>query len=456
MTLKNRISLLASLLFTILFGLASTLIFILYSNFRKEEFRDRLEIKALSNIKLLVNVKQVDNQLLKIIDQNSINKLYDEKTLVFDSNYKLIYSSIDDAKINWSIDDLKYLKKNKTFFKQQGDYEVYGVFYDTKDRDFYALISATDDYGKRKLLFLRYTLIISYIFFTCVCWVVTSITVKKLMNPLSAFHQKIKNINENNLDTRVESKSNKNEIDLIANEFNFMMDRIEISYQKQKEFTAHASHELRTPLSRLTSQIENTIEDPATSSKGKSFLKTILSDVNQLTELINSLLILSKIDNKNHESTEVHRMDEILFSAIENLNKSFPDFVILFEIEESENLDTALEVKGNKNLLEIAISNVLKNACVYSDNKQAIVNISISEEETLIIGVSNTGNTLSESEQKNLFQPFMRGENSKGTSGFGLGLRIVQRILALHKAKIIYSVPQKKTNLFQLIFNSSL
>ena len=453
MTLKNRISLLVSLLFTILFGLASTLIFVLYSNFRKEEFRDRLEIKALSNIKLLVNVKEVDDQLLKMIDQNSINKLYDEKTLVFDSHYKLIYSSIDDAKINWSIDDLKYLKKNKTFFKQQGDYEVYGVFYDTKDKDFYALISATDDYGKRKLLFLRYTLIVSYIFFTCICWVLTSLMVKKVMCPLNIFHQKIKNINENNLDTRVESKSTKNEIDLIANEFNFMMDRIEVSYQKQKEFTAHASHELRTPLSRITSQIENTIEDPGTSEKGKSFLKTILSDVNQLTELIHSLLILSKMDNKKDENIEVHRMDEILFSAIENLNKSFPEFVILFEIEENENLDTALEVKGNKNLLEIALNNVLKNACVYSDNKQATVKIS-TENENLVISISNTGKTLTENEQKNLFQPFMRGENSKGTSGFGLGLRIVNRILMLHNAKIIYHVPKENTNLFQLIFHS--
>ncbi|MEN2416475.1 HAMP domain-containing sensor histidine kinase [Flavobacterium mesophilum] len=452
MTLKNRISLLVSLLFTILFGLASTVIFVLYSNFRKEEFRDRLEIKALSNIKLLVNVKEVDDQLLKIIDQNSINKLYDEKTLVFDSHFKLIYSSIDDAKINWSVEDLKYLKKHKTFFKQQGNYEVYGVFYDTKDRDFYALISATDDYGKRKLLFLRYTLIVSYIFFTCICWVLTSFMVKKAMNPLNVFHQKIKNINENNLDTRVESKSNKNEIDLIANEFNFMMDRIEISYQRQKEFTANASHELRTPLSRITSQIENVAADPATSEKGKSFLKVILSDVNQLTELINSLLILSKIDSKNHENNEVHRMDEILFSAIENLNKSFPDFVILFEMEESENLDSALEVKGNKNLLEIAVSNVLKNACVYSNNKQAKVVIG-TQNEHLILSISNTGNTLTEKEQQNLFQPFMRGKNAKGTSGFGLGLRIVQRILTLHNSTITYSVPEENTNLFQLFFH---
>ena len=449
MTLKNRISLLVSLLFTILFGLASTVIFVLYSNFRKEEFRDRLEIKALSNIKLLVNVKEVDDQLLKMIDQNSINKLYDEKTLVFDSQFKLIYSSIDDAKINWSVDDLKYLKKHKTFFKQQGDYEVYGVFYDTKDKDFYALISATDDYGKRKLLFLRYTLVISYIFFTCLCWVLTSFMVKKAMNPLGLFHQKIKNINENNLDTRIKSKSNKNEIDLIANEFNFMMDRIEISYQKQKEFTAHASHELRTPLSRITSQIENVVADPKTTVENRSFLKTILSDVNQLTELITSLLTLSKIDTEN---TETHRLDEILFSAIENLNKSFPDFVILFEMEESENLDSALEIKGNKNLLEIAISNVLKNACVYSDNKQAKVKIS-TVGDSLVISISNTGKTLTENEQKNLFQPFMRGENSKGTAGFGLGLRIVNRILNLHHSTITYSITNTNENLFQLIFH---
>ncbi|WP_264530237.1 sensor histidine kinase [Flavobacterium sp. N502540] len=452
MTLKNRISLLVSLLFTILFGLASTLIFVLYSNFRKEEFRDRLEIKALSNIKLLVNVKEVDDQLLKVIDQNSINRLYDEKTLVFDSNFKLIYSSIDDAKINWSIEDLKYLRKHKTFFKQQGDYEVYGVFYDTKDRDFYALISATDDYGKRKLFFLRYTLILSYIFFTSICLVLTSLTVEKAISPLNIFHQKIKNINENNLDTRVASKNSKNEIDLIANEFNFMMDRIEVSYQKQKEFTAHASHELRTPLSRITSQIENTIADPTTSDKGKSFLKTILSDINQLTELINSLLILSKIDNKKNENKEVHRMDEILFSAIENLNKSYPEFLILFEIEESQNLDTALEINGNKNLLEIAITNILKNACVYSDNKQAKVIIS-AQDDQLVISISNTGQTLNEEEQKNLFQPFMRGENSKGTTGFGLGLRIVHRILTLHNASITYSVPDINTNLFQLFFH---
>lgn len=452
MTLKNRISLLVSLLFTVLFGLASAFIFILYSNFRKQEFNDRLEIKALSTIKLLASVKNEDYKIMRLIDKNSINQLYDEKTLIFDADFNLIYSSIDDSKINWSVADLKFLKKNKTFFKKQGNNEFYGVFFDTNAKDYYVLITANDSYGKRKLVYLEYILIISYMIFTALCWILTSFTVKKVMQPLGSFHQKIKNINENNLDTRIQVKSNKNEIDLIANEFNFMMDRIELSYQKQKEFTAHASHELRTPLSRITSQIENKIAQKKIDSESKTFLNTILTDVNQLTELINSLLILSKLDNKKYENKETYRLDEILFTAIEKLNKTFPDFVILFEMEENEKLDTALEIRGNRKLLEIAISNILKNACVYSDNKQAKVKISC-EGQNLIIAVSNTGKTLDENEQKNLFQPFMRGGNSNGTVGFGLGLRIVQRILTLHKAKIVYSVPSENTNLFQLLFH---
>ena len=452
MKLQTRIALIVSTLFTILFGLASTVIFVLYSNFRKEEFRDRLETKALSNIKLLVNVEKMDNQLLKIIDQNTINQLYDEKTLIFDSNFNLIYSSIDDAKINWSVEDLKYLKKNKTFFKQQGDYEVYGVFYDTNYKDFYALISATDDYGKRKLLYLRYILIISYVFFTVLCWILTSFTVRKLMNPLGVFLQKIKNINENNLETRIEVKSETNEVDLIANEFNFMMDRIQLSYQKQKEFTAHASHELRTPLSRITAQIENTVANKETGPENRSFLNRILTDVNQLTELIHSLLILSKLDNKNLKNNEFHRMDEIIFSAIEKLNQTFPEAIIQFDIEESETIDSALEIKGNKNLLEIAIGNVLKNSCIYSDNQQTNVIIS-AKKNILIISVSNTGKTLDSEEQKNLFEPFSRGKNAKETTGFGLGLRIVQRILTVHNAEIKYSVPAENTNKFELIFH---
>ncbi|AWG22059.1 two-component sensor histidine kinase [Flavobacterium faecale] len=451
MSLKNRISLLVSILFAILYGIACVFIFLLASNFREEEFIDRLEVKALRTLKFLSDNKTPDYELLRKLDNSSIYKLTNERTLIFDDNFGLIYSSVEGQKVNWNVSDLKYLKQNRSFFKKIGENEFYGILIDTNSKDYYVLISANDRYGNRKTIYLKYILLISYFAFTLICWLITSWMVRKAILPLSLFHKKIKNINENNLETRIESKSDKNEIDLIANEFNFMMDRIETSYKGQKEFTAHASHELRTPLSRITSQIENKIADPNISEASKNFLSVILSDVNHLTELIHSLLILSKTESNQSAEKEVIRMDEVLFNSIEKINKIYSDFKISFEIEDNDYLEQALEIRGNKSLLEIAVSNVLKNACVYSTNKQAHVVIG-SDRHNLTISVYNDGKTLNSTEQLQLFQPFMRGKNANGTTGFGLGLIIVQRILGLHQAQIQYSVTEDKTNLFRIKF----
>src|SRR6218665_48918 len=311
MTIKSKISLYISLLFTVLFGVICIALISLFSNFRKQEFEERLNEKAVNTIKLLIEVKEFDSKLLKIIDRNSINQLYDEKTLIFDQNYKLIYSSLDDTKIKWTTNDLDYLKKNKSFFKKDNTNEIYGFFYDTNEKDYYALISANDNYGKRTLNFLIYLLIGAYVFFTTITWLLTLYIIKKQLNPLQLFHKRISTINDLNLDVTLEtSKNSKNEISLLSTEFNFMMNRISDAYQKQKEFTAQASHELRTPIARISAQLENQIQNA--DEKNKAVLKTIFSDIDQLNELINSLLILSKIESNNSAAIEKTRVDEAL------------------------------------------------------------------------------------------------------------------------------------------------
>lgn len=451
MNIKNKISFIVSLLFTVIFAASATVIYFLFADFRKEEFENRLKEKALSSIKLLVEVEQIDRQLLKIIDQNSIQKLYNEKTLIFDADYNLIYSSLDDTKIHWTPKDLNYLKDKKTFFRKENENEIYGVFYDSKDNDYFALISATDNYGKRKLEYLLFILVVTYFIFTIFCWFATSFAIRKLLLPLDIFHSKIKSINENNLDIRVNVKDKKDEIDLLANEFNQMLHRIDISYQKQKEFTAHASHELRTPIARVTSQIENKIFDEKVNPEYKGFLKNIIKDINQISDLISSLLLLSKFDNKLTSNFEICRIDELIFDISEHMIKLYPDFKLHLDINEDKDIENHLEVRGHKSLLKIALTNLLKNAYLYSDNKQATVTLS-SSDKNLILSISNNGKTLSNEEQLNLFQPFMRGSNSKNTSGFGLGLRIVQRILLQHNAQIVYRTKEDTLNIFTIIF----
>jgi len=72
MTLKRRISIYVSVAFSILFGLGITIVYLAFASFRQVEFTDRLQEKALTTVNLLLTVKDIDKQLLKVIDQNSI------------------------------------------------------------------------------------------------------------------------------------------------------------------------------------------------------------------------------------------------------------------------------------------------------------------------------------------------------------------------------------------------
>jgi signal transduction histidine kinase len=279
----------------------------------------------------------------------------------------------------------------------------------------------------------------------------TRIVIDKLLKPINYFHKKIKTINENNLGEPIEIKSETNEIDLLANEFNLMLKRIDNSLKNQSEFTANASHELRTPIARMMAQIENKLSDENISTDTKTFLNKILLDINQISDLIHSLLILSKNEKSISNQEQMLRLDEIVYSCIDKINQLYPDCKIYFDIHLENNLDDIKEVRGNKTMLEIVFMNLINNAYNYSTNKEIKIQI-VQKEYQINCSVSNNGKSISESEQKRLFEPFMRGQNSIGTNGFGLGLRIVERILNIHNSKIRYTVGEDNSNEFTLTF----
>jgi two-component system, OmpR family, sensor histidine kinase ArlS len=452
MTLKSKLSLFTSILFSVMYGISAIVIYLLFSDFRQDEFENRLKEKAYSSIRLLVDVKEVDKNLLKDIDRHTLNQLYDEKTLIFDDQFNLIYSSLDDSKIEWTVDDLKYLKQHQTFFKKEGKYEIYGVYYDSNFKDYYALISASDNYGKRKLEFLIYVLLSTYIGFTLLCWFATSYVVQRLLKPLDSFHNKIKVINESSLDARIQVSDTNNEIDLIGKEFNSMLERIALSYQKQKEFTSHASHELRTPIARLSAVLENKLMQPEIGTVNRSFIQGLLDDLGQISELISSLLLLARLNNASSLDTEgKFRIDEIIYDCFSKIQKQNAQVRLNLNIDENEAVDDYLEISGSRSLLEITFSNLLKNAFAYSDNQQA--NISISQMgDKLIVRIENNGATLDFEEQNNLFQAFMRGQNATNKTGLGLGLLIVHRIVIQHRANIRYYISEFGNNVFEIEF----
>ncbi len=102
MNLKQRFSLFFSSLFSLLLASVMVTIYVLFSNFRQDEFKTRLIQRATTTVKVLVSVKGLDRNLLKLFDKHRVNKLYNEKTSVYNHQLKLIYTSNESYPFNWS------------------------------------------------------------------------------------------------------------------------------------------------------------------------------------------------------------------------------------------------------------------------------------------------------------------------------------------------------------------
>lgn len=449
MTIRRKLTLVISGLLTILFLFASTMILFMDATFRKTEFKKRLEEKALNSVKLLIDVKEVDKNLLKIIDKNTVHKLFNEKTLIFDGKHQLIYASLDDTKIHWNKKDLHYLSKHGFFFREEENTEILGIYYKTKGKDYYVLTSATDKYGKRQVEFLSISLIITFIILTMIGWLITIYMVRKGLKPLDIFHSKISKINENNLDVRIDTdKGSNNEIDLLGNEFNLMLNRIEQAYQKQREFTSNASHELKTPIARIISQLENIFTNAPENVRDK--IMRVIDSAENLNELIQSLLLLTKLENRTNNMQILIRIDTVMDKTIERICKQHPDFKIYFSINLREDHYNLLSINTDPKLIEIVFVNLFRNAYLYSANKTLHIEL-FEHANKLKIHFINDGTTLSASEQKLIFDPFYRGPNAHNNNGLGLGLRICERILTQFHYKIVYILVDNK-NCFEITF----
>ncbi|MDF2833389.1 sensor histidine kinase [Chryseobacterium indoltheticum] len=453
MSLKRKIALTLSVSFSLLFGVVLIIIYISFNDFRREEFKDRFVRRLGFTTNFISKSKNFENEAPIFFNENSDNFLLNETILIFNGNKELIYSTIKDQKVTWNKELLTELDKKKDIYNEETVPEVYAALKNINGENYYILTSAYDTNGKSKLEYLKYLLITAFITCTLLIGFFSYYFMGKFLQPLEDLNKEISEVTAHKLTTQIPVEQSNDEISILAKSFNTMIVRLNDVFQSQKDFTASASHEIRTPITRMAFQLENLIKLEQHSPETLSALKQMLKDVYQLSDLTNSLLLLTKFDKENIQTIyEEVRIDEVIFESFDRVQKSYPNLKMDFLISEETQENAFLTISGVQSLLDIVFINLLKNAAVYSDN--ADVKILITENEThLSVDVFSEGNTISEEEQPKLFEAFMRGNNSQNISGSGLGLRIVKRILEYHNANIQYNSPSENMNKFSVIFN---
>lgn len=452
MSLKRKIALNISIAFSLLFGLVLAVVYVSFNDFRKDEFEERFKRRLEFTSNFISKSKNFQEEAPIFFNENSDNILLNETILIFNAQKELIYSTIKDKKISWDNQLLIELDSKKVIYSEHTTPEIYAALRNINGQNYYILTSAYDTNGKSKLDYLKYLLISAYILSTLLIGFFSYYFMGRFLRPLEKLNQEISEVNVHRLTNKVATRESNDEINILAKSFNTMITRLNDVFQSQKDFTASASHEIRTPLTRMAFRLENLIKLQEHSPEMLASLRYLQQDVYQLSDLTNSLLLLTRFDKENIQIIfEEVRIDEIIFESFERVEKSYPKLKMDFLIDENTSDEALLTIKGIRSLLDIIFINLFKNAAIYSHNAEVQVLIK-EQREQLMVDVISHGESISEQEQSKLFEAFSRGSNAQNISGSGLGLRIVKRIVEYHNAEIYYHSPKENTNIFTVIF----
>lgn len=432
MKIKKKLAIKFALIVASILLMSSLAVYFSSAQYRKQEFNTRLKNKAISMAKLLIEVNEVDENLLKIIDRTTIS-LPKEKVVIYNYLDEEIYNSREEPDDSIPKKLLNETRLEKEIYYTEGSKEVVGLLYTGNYDRFVVIASAEDIYGLSKLKNLAFVLILVFLTSIGITILAGWAFASQALKPISNVVNEVKNISASNLHARLDEGNGNDEIANLAITFNQMLGRLEAAFNLQKSFVSNASHELRTPLTSVTSQIEVALIKKRTLEDYEKVLQSVLEDIKNLSQLSNGLLELAQMNLENKKiKMEQVRVDEILFDSMEELMQVKSDYHISFEYDSLSEDEERLKIYGSGALLKSALMNLLDNACKFSSDKKALV--SLGEENGVIkIKICDKGIGISPEEQAFIREPFYRANNAQEIKGHGLGLSLTQKILSLHE-----------------------
>ncbi|MCC6724282.1 MAG: HAMP domain-containing protein [Saprospiraceae bacterium] len=453
MNIHTKLTLRFSLITASILVLFSLAVYLFSANFRREEFYQRLESRALTTATLLVTVDEVDKNLLRIIDDNSVPALPDEQVLAYDSSNHLDYGNTDHPRRDYPPALLDRIRVAKKLYFDNGDYEELGMVYTARGQSYVLIASAFDRYGKSKLYNLRTVILVGLPMGIAIIVLAGRIFAKQVLAPLAKINDSVTNITAGNLDQRLNEGNQTDEIARLAMNFNLMLERLERAFEVQQSFVRDASHELRTPLAAMRSQLQVELGKVRSLQEYQAVLNSQLDDVESLSELTNGLLLLARSSMERQRlDFQSLRVDEVLFNAQEELARLKPDYNFQFDYGNMPENEADLTLLGNERLLSIAFINLMDNACKYSPDKTVHISLSVNN-GSLEISFKDNGPGIPADKIERIFDPFYRVEHVKGkVKGHGIGLSLCKKIVELHDSRIIVQSTLGKGCVFKLLF----
>lgn len=407
----------------------SLVIFTISKSHIEKTFENSLKNTSIYIVNILLDSSKFDKNFT-----NKILNIYNPQILVLnEENEKLFEENnfTNEIKSNLLIE----ISNKESYKILKGDTLYLAFNYILKNKTYKIITSSININGLESLKILKLCLLIFIIFRLTFTYYTGKYFAKKTLLPIKNIIKQVENLNEINLNERLEIRDGKDEVALLAITFNQLLDRLENSFKLQKSFVSNASHEFRTPLTVMKGQIEVLLLKPRTN---EIYLNTFISLLEDINNQINLIIGLGDLANANAMFPNIVNSEipiiELLDECVSEIYKN-KKYKVELTIEELQDDENTMYLNGNYALLKSAFLNIMDNGCKFSNTLSCQVNL-VCNPDFMIIKVVDQGLGINKEDLAYIFESFYRSNNTRHIQGYGIGLSLVKKIIEFYNGKI--------------------
>jgi heavy metal sensor kinase len=257
----------------------------------------------------------------------------------------------------------------------------------------------------------------------------------RLLKPIDRITGTAREIGESALNRRIQV-SGDDELGTLASTLNEMMGRLELAFDRQKQFTADASHELRTPLAVIQAESTLALEKERPAEEYRKSLELVSQEVAYMSSIIEKLLFLARSDSGQPVLYDVEPLNlkDLLLEIEPDIRTLAEEKGLTFCFEAAG----GVLVAGDRTRLRQLFLNILQNAVNYTVPGGSVKLSLSSHRKNALVVVSDTGIGIPAEHLPHIFQRFYRADKSRSRAegGTGLGLAIARHIAEAHGGSI--------------------
>lgn len=253
----------------------------------------------------------------------------------------------------------------------------------------------------------------------------------RALSPIDRITRTARQISGGDLSARLNLATTDDEVGRLATTFDEMLERLDESFERERQFTADASHELRTPLAAMQAILGVIRAKQRTPEDYEQALTDLAEETDRLQSLVENLLLLARGDTRQHMNTDMINLSELVGDVSDSLRPlaETRDLTLICTIP------NALTVLGDRDGLIRLFVNLIDNAIKHTERGTITVTAQANGEH-ILVSISDTGSGISKEQMPFIFKRFYRVDSSRGSGGAGLGLAIALEIARAHGGTI--------------------